>query len=197
VAVRVAAVNALRNTTRADVFDRLARAVGDPSPDVRLALCAALIASRTGEPVPLLAQLAVDRDPAVCAAAVVSLLALPDHEGLARVSTLLPSLAVDVRIAVRAGSAQAVTRLAEVMVTALDPGTRELAVRVLASLDASAHAELISRALDDPDGRVRLAAVQALAELDHERVGDWLARVHDDPVADVRTAARRRPWRLV
>jgi HEAT repeat protein len=197
VAVRVAAVNALRHTTRADVFDRLARAVGDPSPDVRLALCAALIASRTGEPVPLLAQLAVDRDPAVCAAAVVSLLALPDHEGLARVSTLLPSLAIDVRIAVRAGSAAAVTRLAEVMVTALEPATRELAVRVLASIDSSAHAELISRALDDPDGRVRLAAVQALAELDHERVGDWLARVHDDPVADVRTAARRRPWRLV
>ncbi|MEO8846453.1 MAG: HEAT repeat domain-containing protein [Kofleriaceae bacterium] len=197
VAVRVAAVHALRNTTRADVFDRLARAVADPSPDVRLELCAALVASRTGEPAPVLAQLAVDRDSAVCAAAVSSLLALPDLEGLQRVATLLPSLPVDVRSAVRGSSAAVVTRLAAVMVSALDPGTRELAVRVLSSLDATAHAELISRALDDPDGRVRLAAVQALAELDYERVGDWLARVHDDPVSDVRTAARRRPWRLV
>ncbi len=197
VAVRVTAVHGLRTATRADVVDRLAVAITDPSPEVRIEICATLVALGTSQASTLLAQLALDRDASVCASAVSSLLALPDIEGLSRVATAWPALTVEVRTLVRRTMTDAVPRLATMMVAALEAGTRELAVRVLAMLDATAHAELISRALDDPDGRVRLAAVQALSELDHERVGDWLAKLHDDPVADVRIAARRRPWRLV
>jgi HEAT repeat protein len=197
VVVRVAAVHGLRNTTRAEVVERLTVAIGDPSPEVRVAICATLATTGSTRVAAMLAQLALDRDATVGVAAVQTLLALPDVEGLSQVATAWPGLAAGVRARVRETMGDTVTRLATMMGSALEPGHRELAVRVLAMIDATAHAETISCALADPDGRVRLAAVQALAELDHERVGDWLAQLHDDPVADVRIAARRRPWRLV
>jgi HEAT repeat protein len=196
-AVRMTVVQSLQRVTRADVIDRLAQAEGDPSADVRGALCETLTTLETTQAATILARLAGDHEIAVSAKAVRGLMSLSDAEGLARVLALWPQLVPEARRRVKEAMGDVVVRLDTTIATALEPEAREIAVRLLAAVDATAHAERISRALEDPDGRVRLAAVQALVTLEPERVGEWLKRVANDPVAEVRAAARRGPWKLV
>ena len=184
VAVRVAVVRALEHTTRADVVDRLAGAMTDPNlADVRIEVCATLASLDTSHAAPMLTQLAVDRDAAVSAAAVASLVTLPDAEGLSAVVSVWPSITPEARGRVRScgrgGGDRGQRRGTRRDRPARDAdglGTRARAARACGPRArpllwmATAHAELISRALEDPDGRVRLAAVQVLGELELERV---------------------------
>jgi len=196
-AVRVAVVRSLQRTTRADVIESLGRVADDPSADVRIAVCETVTTLDTIQAVPLLGKLATDYDVGVSAAAVLGLLSCSDVEGLARALAVLPSIVPEARRRVKQGIGEVPERCAALITGALDPALRETALKVLATIDATAHAERIARALEDPDGRVRLAAVQTLVTLEPERVGDWLERVYNDPVAEIRVAARRQPWKLV
>jgi len=146
--------------------------------------------------VTILDRLAADHDVGVSARAVLGLIR-GDDEGRSRAFALWPALVPEVRRRVKTEMTDVIPQLETTIASALEPGSREVAVRLLAAVDATAHAERIARALDDPDGRVRLAAVQALITLEPEQVGDWLKRVSNDPVAEVRAAARRGPWRVV
>ena len=189
--VRAAVVRALQRATRADVIDALGRAASDPAVEVRVAVCETLGTLDTVHAAPLLAQLAVDRDTHVSTSAVTQLFLARELDGLDRLLEVWPLLTPEVRARLKESTASAVPRFEALIANALDPTQRHLAIRVLAAIDATAHAARIAVALGDPDGKVRLAAVQALGTLESERVGDWLERVFDDPVAEVRTAARR------
>jgi HEAT repeat protein len=197
VAVRVAVVHALQRTTRADVIESLGRAAADPSAEVRVAVCETLATLDTIQAAPILSRLAIDHHVSVSARAVLGLLSSVDVEGLMRVLTVWPQVVPDARWRVKEAMTEVVARLEALIASALEPELRETAVRILAAVDATAHAARIARALDDPDGRVRLAAVEALVVLEPDQVGDWLARVYNDPVAEIRTAARRVPWKVL
>ena len=196
-AVRVAVVQSLQRATRADVIDRLGLAASDPSAEVRAAVCDTLTTLETTQSAPVLARLVGDHDVSVSAKAVLGLLSLSDVEGLARVPAVWSTITPEARRRVKDAMGDAIARLETMIATALEAELRETAVRILATIDATAHAERIAHALEDPDGRVRLAAVHALVGLEPARVGDWLERVSNDPVAEIRVAARRGPWKLV
>ncbi len=159
---RVAAEVLFAFPRRNESLTRLARALGDPEGDVRLAVARALGVSDSPDAVSALLAHIDDGDPAVAIAIIEALERLGDPRSIAPLVGRID----DSRSAIRRS-----------------------VVKALGSLGTDAAVSALILALRDSDARVRLAVVAALGRAKDPAAVDALAtRLQDDPDIDVQVS---------
>ncbi|MBV9948572.1 MAG: HEAT repeat domain-containing protein, partial [Myxococcales bacterium] len=194
--VRTAVVDALEWTPQA--LTRFAQLRRDPSMKVRAELARALGRPREATPATKSVHRALeamlgDSSPVVRAAALASLAASADPDGLRAFLTHWPQAMLETRAALRdePRSAELRARLVMRLGSSADPAERKAAIVALGALGAAGSAVQIVAALSDPSPAVRIAAIQALAALEDREVRQRIAEMCADPETSVQEAARR------
>jgi HEAT repeat protein len=192
--VRIALVFAVRWNPNA--LTRLAQLRRDPSGRVRVAFATALEGvdgANAKSAHRALESMTSDVSGAVRAAALASLAASSDPEGLRAFGRLWPQTALDTRLSFRAEPrGRAISeRVALSLSSSADPSHRKSAVLALGALHAPGFASLVLPALRDPAPDVRITAIQALAAIDDSDVRARISEMLADPEAAVQEAARR------
>jgi HEAT repeat protein len=192
--VRVAMVEAVQWT--ANTLTRWAKLRRDPSARVRAQIATAL--ERTHGPSARSSHKALegmlgDGSPVVRAAALGSLAASSDPDGLGAFSRLWPQATLETRLALRREPrARAISELLGARLSSsADPKERKSAVIALGAFGAPGCAAQILPALRDPSPEVRVAAIDTLAAIDDGDTRARIAAMLGDPEADVQEAARR------
>jgi HEAT repeat protein len=198
--VRLAVLDVM--TLGSDSVLRTASLRRDPSVEVR-ARAAAALERTTGavarQAVKALEAMLDDVAARVRAAALASLAAISEPEGLRIFGRAWPETSLDTRLELRAEprAVAATGRLSVRLTTSSDSAERRCAVLAIGALGAPRFHEHVLPALRDPSPEVRIAAVQALAPVDDEVVRARLGEMLSDPDLAVRDAARRSMLRTV
>jgi HEAT repeat protein len=192
--VRLAVVEAIQ--WNANSLTRWARLRRDPSVRVRVRIVTVL--ERAHGPSAKSAHRALegmlgDGSPLVRAAALASLAASPDPDGLRAFGRLWPQAAPDTRGALRnePRAVEISDRVTTRLSSSSEPAQRRSAVVALAALAVPGYASRIIPALRDPSPDVRIAAIHALAAGDDADARARIAEMLADPEATVQEAARR------
>ena len=198
--VRIAVVDAVKWT--ANSLTRLARLRRDPSVRVRVHLARALGEARgpsARSAHKVLEGMAADASPAVRAAALASLVAQAEPDGLTAFGAQFSQATLDTRMELRnePRANDIGDRLAAFLSSSADPVRRRNAVVALGAFSTARSATSLLPALRDPTPSVRIAAIQALASVDDAQVKSRIAELCLDPEASVQEAARRSMLRTV
>jgi HEAT repeat protein len=192
--VRIAVVDAVKWS--ASALTRWAQLRRDPSVRVRARMATAL--ERSHPPSAKSSHKALegmlgDASPVVRAAALASLAASPDPDGLRAFGRLWQKAAPDTRVSLRSEPrALSISEgVAARLSTSADPATRKSAVVALGAFGAPGCAARVLPALRDPSPDVRVAAIHALGSIDDADARARIAEMLADPEATVQEAARR------
>ncbi len=187
---------------REEFLDASAHFRQDPSTRVR-SRAATLLASVTGPAAvrahDALAEMTSDAAAEVRGAALASLAASPDGDGVMVFAKLFAKTALDTRLAIRQDARA--REISEVLAARLTSSgvvdERRAVVLAIGALGAGGRGSLLLPALRDPSPEVRVAAVRALASSDDEAIRARITDLLTDPEASVRDAARRSMLRTV
>lgn len=174
----------------------------DPSVRVRARLAASLDrfdgpAAKTA--LKIVEGLLRDGSPVVRAAALATLIASPDVEGLRSFAREWPEATLDTRAELRSearGPAIA-DKLAIRLSSTTEAAVRKTALVAIGALAVDGFQKHVLPVLRDPSPEVRIAAIQALASVDDSTVRARLNEMLSDPDLTVRDAARRSMLRTV
>ena len=171
----------------------------DPSPTVRRHLAERLATLPAGQARELSDALLEDPALEVRAAAMVSLLARAEPDGLKRFVASWASMPPDVQRAARSDrrGAAAVEQLAPLLLSSREARARELTVEALAAYAVGDLDRLLLPALRDPASEVRTAAARALSLSESAATREAVAALADDPDPTVRAAAQGSRLRVV